>query len=167
MGILFYLALFIILKVNSTTADSWSIAMHHTLVWEHQFCVHQGWKIIISFVRWEKVLNHVLSNIRDNTGMILNIEGRVHWKDKSVTGNEHPVKRPPTVGVFCIHLHWGGWADSLISGYVGWLEPFVIGLVLTFRVTWLGDFCWVVHKKIHQFQFSKNMRFSDCWQYYC
>lgn len=46
-----------------------------------------------SFVRWKKVLHPVLGNITDNTDMVLKIEGRVHRKDKSVTANEHTVKK--------------------------------------------------------------------------
>lgn len=46
-----------------------------------------------SFVRWKKVLHPVLGNITDNTDMALKIEGRVHRKDKSVTENEHTVKK--------------------------------------------------------------------------
>lgn len=98
-------------------------------------------RIMNSFVRWKKMLHPVLVNISDNAGMVLNLEGRVHWKDKSVTGNEHSVKRPATVWEFCIHLHWGGWADSLIRAYFGWilLRTYSVCLAPTFRIIGLWD----------------------------
>lgn len=72
--------LFMSLEVSHITADSvFGASPCTTDMYEKINSVSsRAERIMNSFVRWKKVLHPVLGNISDNTGTVLNTEGRVH-----------------------------------------------------------------------------------------
>lgn len=98
----------VLVSTSLQTLPFWSAAMPQTHLRRPLFRP-LGERIMNSFVRWKKVIHLVFRNITDN--MVREIEGRVHWEDKSVTENEHTVKTA-CCSVRVLHsftLRWMNW----------------------------------------------------------